>query len=57
MVAERLGFETSEYPCNAIAFDKSSSVMAIASEDSNIYMHNVETGEEISTLQGHTDSV
>jgi WD40 repeat protein len=57
MVSERLEILTGDQPANASAFDRSGTYLAIASEDTNIYIHHVETGDDVVTLRGHEDSV
>jgi len=57
MVQERLEIVTSDQPANATAFDRSGTILAIGSEDGNIYVHKADTGDEITTLKGHDDSV
>lgn len=57
MVQERLEIRTSDTPANASAFDRSGALLAIGSEDGNIYLHKVDTGDEVTTLKGHDDAV
>lgn len=57
MVQERLEIQTTDTPANASTFDRSGTLVAIGSEDGNIYIHKVDSGEEVTTLKGHEDSV
>ena len=57
MVRERTQFDTGQLPANSAIFDKSGTVLIVASEDANIYVYNVETRENIHTLRGHEQGV
>lgn len=57
MVREKTQFDTGQLPANASIFDKSGVILIVASEDANIYVYNLETGENVHVIRGHEQGV
>ena len=57
MVAELKSMAAGEHPLNKCCFDRSSEVLAAASDNSKILCFNTATAELLHTLNGHEDAV
>eukprot|EP00672_Neobodo_designis_P025106 CAMPEP_0174851516 /NCGR_PEP_ID=MMETSP1114-20130205/23229_1 /TAXON_ID=312471 /ORGANISM="Neobodo designis, Strain CCAP 1951/1" /LENGTH=579 /DNA_ID=CAMNT_0016086057 /DNA_START=65 /DNA_END=1804 /DNA_ORIENTATION=+ len=56
MIEQRQAFACGPHPANSVAFDKSGSLLAVASDDSTIKIISI-ADEKVSTLKGHEDAV
>ena len=57
MVKQIHSFDSGLNSANCATFDKSGSLVYVASEDSTIKVFNVATGEKVAELKGHEDAV
>lgn len=57
MVAELKSMAAGEHPLNKCCFDRSSEVLAVASDNGKILCFNTATAELLHPLNGHEDAV
>jgi len=57
MVNERLHIPCGQAAVNQAIFDPSGKILAIASDDGSIKLHNTETDKKVGELKGHSDAV
>jgi WD40 repeat protein len=57
MVAEVRSMAAGEHPLNKCSFDRSSEVLAVASDNSKVLCYSTSSGELLQQLHGHEDAV
>jgi WD40 repeat protein len=57
MVKQIMSLDSGLNPVSSAVYDRSGTLVYVASEDSTIKVFNVQTGEKESELKGHEDSV
>ncbi len=57
MVAEVRSIAAGEHPLNKCSFDRSSEVLAVASDNGKVLCYSTSSGELLQQLHGHEDAV
>jgi WD40 repeat protein len=56
MIEQKYAFACGPHPANSVAFDKSGTLLAVASDDTTVKVINL-ADEKITVLKGHDDAV
>ncbi len=56
MIEQKLSYACGPHPANSVSFDKSGTLLAVASDDTTVKLINT-TDDKISILRGHEDAV